>query len=80
MGEEVVEEMMGAIPRHNSHGAENTGARSTAGTPKLHQCLLILLKVESSSAIQLRTEKIGFAIFLHARRVLDALSLACQCS
>lgn len=55
--------MIGAIPRHSLNGAKNVGARSTAGAPKLHQGLLIPLKVESSSAIQLRTEKIGLKPF-----------------
>ena len=43
---------------------------------KLHQGLR---KAESSLAIQLRTGKVGFAAFLHARRVPDVLSPACQC-
>ena len=43
---------------------------------KLHQGLR---KAESSVAIQLRTEKVGFAAFLHARRVPDVVSPACQC-
>ena len=43
---------------------------------KLHQGLR---KAESSLAIQLRTEKIGFAAFLHARKVPHIISLACQC-
>lgn len=38
-----------------------------------------LRKAESSLAIQLRTEKIGFAAFLHTCRVPDIVSLACQC-
>ena len=44
---------------------------------KLHRTLR---KAESSLAIQLRTEKVGFAAFLHARRVPDVISPACQCS
>lgn len=35
-------------------------------------------KVESSLAVQLRTEKAGFAAFLHARRVPDMISPACS--
>lgn len=42
---------------------------------KLHRGLH---KAESSLAIQLRTE-VGFAAFLHARRVPGVLSPACQC-
>ena len=38
-----------------------------------------LRKAESSLAVQLRTEKVGFAAFLHARRVPDVVSPACQC-
>ena len=43
---------------------------------KLHQRLR---KAESSLAIQLRTEKVGFAAFLHARRVPGVISPACRC-
>ena len=43
---------------------------------KLHHNLR---KAESSLAIRLRTEKVGFAAFLHARRVPDVVSPACQC-
>lgn len=46
---------------------------------KLHQGLR---KVESSLAIQLRTEKVVFVAFFHARRVYGVISLAvlvCQC-
>ena len=43
---------------------------------KLHQRLR---RAEGSLAIQLRTEKVGFAAFLHARRVPDVVSPACQC-
>ena len=43
---------------------------------KQHQSIR---KAESSLAIQLRTERIGFAAFLHTPRVLDIVSPACQC-
>ena len=42
----------------------------------LHQGLR---KAESLLAIQLRTEKVGFAAFLHARRVPDVVTPACRC-
>ena len=51
---------------------EELGHRRT----KLHQGLC---KAESSLAIQLRTEKIGLSAFLHARKVPDVVSPACQC-
>ena len=43
---------------------------------KLHQGLR---KAESSLAIQLRTEKVGFAAFLHARRVPGVITPASRC-
>ena len=43
---------------------------------KLHQGLR---KAESSVAVQLRTEKVGFAAFLHERKVPGVLSPACGC-
>ena len=42
----------------------------------LHQGLR---KAETSLAVQLQSEKVGFAAFLHARRVPDVVSPACQC-
>lgn len=38
-----------------------------------------LRKAEGSPAIQIRTGKVGFVVFLHARRVPDVVSPACQC-
>ena len=38
-----------------------------------------LAKAESSLAVQVRTEKIGFAQFLHRLRVLAVTSPACDC-
>ena len=38
-----------------------------------------LRKAENSLAIQLRTKKAGFTASLHARRVPDVVSPACQC-
>ena len=43
---------------------------------KLHQGLR---KAESPLAIQLRTEKVGFAAFLHVRGVPNVFSPACKC-
>lgn len=43
---------------------------------KLHEGLH---EIGSLLAIQLRTGKIGFTTFLHARRVPDVISPACQC-
>ena len=43
---------------------------------KLHQGLR---KAESSLAVQLRTEKVGFAAFLYERKVPGVLSPACEC-
>ena len=43
---------------------------------KLHQGLC---KAESFLAIQLRMEKVGFAVFFHACRVPGVISLACRC-
>lgn len=50
--------------------------RDELGRDKLHRGPR---KVERSLAIQLRTGKIGFAAFLHDRRVPDITSPACQC-
>ena len=51
--------------------------RMPKSSSQLHQGLR---KVEILLAIQLRTEKVGFAAFLHVERVLDVLSTACWCS
>ena len=48
------------------------------GRPR-DKLLQSLRKAESSLAIQLRTEKVGFAAFLHARRVPGVISPACRC-
>lgn len=57
--------------------AENPAHGHELGYPrdKLHQGFRI---AESSLVVQLRTEKAGFAAFLHARRVSDMISPACQ--
>lgn len=60
-----------AVRRTPFHSCELSSSRD-----KLHQGLG---KAESSLAIQLRTEKIGLVAFLHARRVPDVFSPACQC-
>lgn len=56
--------------------------RTLAHNSKLYTCSKLhegLCKAESSLAIQLQTEKIGFAAFFYKRRVPGVLSLVCQC-
>lgn len=59
----------------------NPTAAQTAGLAKKERLDLHtdLAKAESALAVQVRTEKIGFAKFLHQQHVPSAISLACDC-
>lgn len=55
---------------------KNAGTRRRFRRDKLH---CNLRSADSSLAIQLQTEKIGIAVFLHARRIAGVVSLPCDC-